>query len=64
MGMGRFMIFLSWFLDEAVNGQTLKTVGDRIMLIEWEIRPVTVDDMRASLEAVYGLARRHTRHAQ
>lgn len=39
--------------DVEVNSQTLKTVGDRIILIEKKFKLETIDDVRSSLRAAY-----------
>ena len=50
--------------DVEVSGQTFKTVGDRIILIEQKFKPETIDDMRSSLRTAYKFIGSKDRHAR
>ena len=46
------------------GGRAFKTADSGIVLIEREFKPDTIDDVRTSLEAAYGLVRHHAGHAR
>ena len=47
------------FMRAMAGGQTLKTYGARIVLIEWEFGPATIDNVLVLLKAAYKLIERH-----